>query len=168
MTILSKSHFAVRISVLLVLLSLCLMPAVAIRAQDAAPIVDAVAELPSDGTTIVVTPPAEDPGALSPLVLYGIIVVLAILLVGAMVYASSITRFLAQLVPPETASAIYASGVRFGLQVALNQAAQTPSQLDDGFFEEMARLRGLQVTKHVDGTYEVTQNLNHTTPRMPV
>jgi hypothetical protein len=66
-------------------------------------------------------------------------------------------RFLAKLVPPETASAIYASGVRFGFQIALNQASQTPTPLDDEFFEEMARLRGLQVVKRADGSYEVTQ-----------
>ena len=77
-------------------------------------------------------------------------------------------RPLATLVPPETAGAIYASGVRFGLQVALNQAAQTPNPLDDEFFIEMARLRGLQVIKRIDGTYEVTQNQNHSTPIMPV
>jgi hypothetical protein len=58
--------------------------------------------------------------------------------------------------------------VRFGLQVALNQAAQTPSDLDDEFFAEMARLRGLTVIKRIDGTYEVTQSTNHTTPIIPV
>jgi hypothetical protein len=87
---------------------------------------------------------------------YVIVVVLALLLVGAGVFNGYITNTLKTLVPPETANSIYQSGVRFGLQVALNQAAQTPTSMDDEFFTEMARLRGLTVVKRIDGTYEVT------------
>jgi hypothetical protein len=124
--------------------------------------------MPVEATPILVIPAEDIPNDANLPLVYGVVGVLAILLVGAMIYSSTITRYLATLVPPETASAIYASGVRFGLQVALNQAAQTPSPLDDEFFVEMARLRGLTVIKRVDGTYEVAQSQNHSTPTMPV
>lgn len=87
---------------------------------------------------------------------YVIVVVMALLLVGAGVFNGYITNALKTLVPAETANSIYQSGVRFGIQIALNQAAQTPSELDDEFFTEMAKLRGLTVVKRIDGTYEVT------------
>lgn len=86
---------------------------------------------------------------------YGLVIVLALLLVAAWIFGAYITGWLAKLVPPETAASIYQSGVRFGLQVALNQAGQTPSSLDDEFFEEMASARGLVATKtkNTDGTF---------------
>ena len=120
--------------------------------------------MPTEAAPILVIPAENIPNDANLPLVYGVVGVLGLLLVGAMIYSSTITRYLATLVPPETASAIYASGVRFGLQVALNQAAQTPSPLDDEFFSEMARLRGLQVTRRIDGTYEVTQTQNHTVP----
>lgn len=85
------------------------------------------------------------------------VIILAGLLIGAFLLNSRLTGFLATLVPPEVAAKIYQDGVRFGFQIALNQAARTPGTLDDEFFEEMARLRGLQVTKRADGTYDVIQ-----------
>lgn len=86
---------------------------------------------------------------------YLVVVVLALLLVGAMVFSAHITKFIATMVPPETASSIYQSGVRFGLQMALNQARQTPMTADDDFFKDLARQRGLEVSLLPDGTYEV-------------
>src|SRR5687768_15898571 len=163
MKILSKSMSVVG---LLMLVGLFLLPIAAIQAQDA-PTVNAT-EMPAAPTPILVIPAEEIPNDANLPLVYGVVGVLAILLVGAMIYSSTITRYLATLVPPETASAIYASGVRFGLQVALNQAAQTPSPLDDEFFVEMARMRGLTVIKRIDGTYDVTQNQNHSVPTMPV
>jgi len=82
---------------------------------------------------------------------YFIVVVMAVLLVAFLVFGRYIIRLLTKLVPIETASSIYASGVRLGFEIALNQAAQTTSPLDDEFFEEMARLRGLKVTVNKDG-----------------
>lgn len=88
---------------------------------------------------------------------YIVVIALAVLLVAALIFGGRIIPYLANLVPAETASSIYASGVRFGFQIALNRAAQTPSPLDDEFFEEMARTRGLQVIKRPDGSYDVIQ-----------
>lgn len=78
---------------------------------------------------------------------YVIVVVLAVLLVGAMIFGAYVTGWLAKLVPPETAASIYQSGVRFGFQVALDKAAKTASPLDDEFFTELARARGYAVEK---------------------
>lgn len=85
---------------------------------------------------------------------YVIVVVLAVLLVGAMIFGAYVTGWLAKLVPPETAASIYQSGVRFGFQVALDKAAKTASPLDDEFFTELAQARGMSVEKIVapDGT----------------
>lgn len=96
-----------------------------------------------------VAPAGNDPLAIV------IVVVLALLLVAGGVYGARLTNLLATMVPPETAASIYQSGVRFGLQVALNQAATTATPLDDEFFMGMARDRGLTVVKRIDGTYEV-------------
>lgn len=170
MTNRSKAAYPIRpfIVLIIVTMSLCFLPLSAAYAQDE-PIPTSDSAGPAEeATPVLYIPPEEIPNDASLPLVYGIVGVMALLLIGAMIYGSYITRFLATLLPPETASAIYASGVRFGLQVALNQAGQTPGPLDDEFFIEMARLRGLQVIKRLDGTYEVTQNSNHTTPFIPV
>jgi hypothetical protein len=84
---------------------------------------------------------------------YVIVVVLAVLLTGLLIFGSRMIPYLAKLMPPETASSLYEAGVRFGFELALNQAAQTPSLLDDEFFERMAQARGHRVTvfKDADG-----------------
>lgn len=163
MKILSKR---VAVVGLLMLVGLLFLPVFVIQAQDEGPAVADVA-VTDAAPPILVIPSEEIPNDANVPLLYGAVGVMGALLTGAMAYSSYIMRFLAKLVPPETASAIYASGVRFGLQVALNHAAQTPSPLDDEFFTEMARLRGLQVVRRIDGTYEVTQNLAPTPPIMP-
>lgn len=86
---------------------------------------------------------------------YVVIIVLALLLVCAQVYGAYVTRFLAKLVPPETAASIYESGVRMAIEAGLNQAAATESELDDEFFLNLAKGRGLPVIKHPDGSYTV-------------
>jgi hypothetical protein len=101
------------------------------------------------GTPVYLNAPADSPLA------YGIVTVLALLLMGAMVFGAYVSGLLAKLVPPETAASIFQSGFRYGLQVALNQAGQTKSPLDDEFFQEMAQQRGLQVIRaqNSDGTF---------------
>lgn len=148
----------------LVIFALFIIFAQPVFAQDETPDVPPAATVEQMPVTVVptlaptaaptppVTPPAA-PTTADPIA-YLIIVVLAVLVVAAGVYGGYITKFLATLVPPETAASIYQSGVRFGLQLALNRAAQTPSELDNEFFVEMARLRGLKVTK-VGGEYVV-------------
>lgn len=109
-----------------------------------------------------ITTPTPAPGTIPtegavsvPFLVYVPVGVLAALLIGALVFGGRLMSFLAILVPPDTAAKIYQDGVRFGFQIALNQAAQTPGTLDDEFFEEMARLRGLTVTRRADGSYDV-------------
>lgn len=87
---------------------------------------------------------------------YLVVVVLAVLLVAAFIFAGYITGALAKLVPPETAASIYQSGVRMGIELGLNQAARTPTALDDEFFIGLASQRGLEVSL-VDGIYVVKQ-----------
>lgn len=87
-----------------------------------------------------------------------VIVVLGTLLTGAGIYGAYITGWIAKLVPPETAASIFQAGFRFGIQMALNQAAGTAGTADDDFFLEMAKARGLTVNKRADGTYEVIQS----------
>lgn len=105
-----------------------------------------------------VTPPApvQVAAAADSALYYLVVVVLALLLTAAVVFGGYITKYLAALVPAETAASIYQSGVRLGIEVALNQAAKTSSPLDDEFFESMARQRGLVVTKQADGSYSVS------------
>lgn len=95
-----------------------------------------------------------DAAAQNPLY-YGVVVVLALLLVAALIFGGYITQWLAKLVPPETATSIYQSGVRMGLQLALNQAVLTASPLDEEFFTDLATQRGYSVEKLADGHYEV-------------
>lgn len=84
-----------------------------------------------------------------------VLIVLAVLLSGSQVYGAYITRFLARLVPPETAQSLYESGVRFGYQTALNRAALTPSADDDEYYIKEARARGLEVVTLPAGGYQV-------------
>lgn len=130
----------------------------AVATDEAGPNVTVNVNLPPTDTSE--TPgsgiPANNETAPSSPIYYVIVVVMATLLVAVTIFGGYIINALKALVPAETAASIYQSGVRFGLQVALNQAAQTPGTLDDEFFTEMARLRGLTVVKRIDGTYEVT------------
>lgn len=101
---------------------------------------------------------------------YVIVVVLAVLLVGAMIFGAYVTGWLAKLVPPETAASIYQSGVRFGFQVALDKAAKTASPLDDEFLTELARTRGMVVEKITapDGTVQyVVKSAVTPSPSLP-
>jgi hypothetical protein len=135
---------------------------VTIVAEEPAAIV--TEESGGDVTVIVNNPPAEpdDEGGTpnqgqidnSPIT-YVIIVVLALIVVASLVFNAQITRLLATMVPPETASSIYQAGVRFGLQVALNEAAKTETSADDDFFKKLAADRGLEVNRLANGLYEV-------------
>ena len=134
-----------------------------IKAQDIpSPVVFPTIEATTVSDEVTVTHPAlldelpesNGPPTTDPIV-YVIVVVLAVLLVAALAFGAHITRSLATLVPPEVATSIYQAGVQFGLEVALNQAAETETQVDDDFFKKLAADRGLEVTRLPDGRYEV-------------
>lgn len=89
---------------------------------------------------------------------YIFVVLAGILVIAGGIYSRGIISLVATLVPPETATSIYQSGVRIGFQMALERAAQTPTLADDEFFTELAKTRGLLVIKsqNPDGTFSYT------------
>ena len=131
-------------------------------ASDEAPVNSTVVsgEVPDTGTVIINNIPESDEdndnqsSPVSP-IYYLIVGVLALLLVGAMVYNAQIVKFVATMVPPETATSIFQAGMRFGIQVALNEAVKTPTEADDDFFKKLAADRGLLVKRLASGAYEV-------------
>jgi hypothetical protein len=118
---------------------------------------------PAPGTVIINNIPdsnssdnaSDNESAPASPIYYVIVGVLALLLVGAMVYNSQIVKFLATMVPPETAASIFQAGFRFGIQTALNEAVKTPTEADDDFFKKLAADRGLIVNRLGSGAYEV-------------
>jgi hypothetical protein len=107
-----------------------------------------VVENAQDGT-VIVTPREDNP------INYVIVVIAGVVIVAVLIFGGVIVGYVSKLVPPETANSIYQSGVRMGLQLALNNAAQTPTPYDNEFFEGLAQTRGFEVIKHADGHYEV-------------
>jgi hypothetical protein len=111
-------------------------------------------EVASTGPVIVNDMPDSNAPPTDPIV-YVVVIVLAVLLVAALVFGAQIVNALKTLVPPEIAFSIYQAGVRFGLQMALNEAAKTPTDVDDAFFKKLAADRGLIVNRSGTGAYEV-------------
>lgn len=107
-----------------------------------------VVENAQDGT-VIVTPRDDDP------INYVIVVIAGVVIVAVLIFGGVIVGYVSKLVPAETANSIYQSGVRMGLQLALDNAARTSTPYDNEFFEGLAQTRGFEVIKHADGHYEV-------------
>lgn len=97
----------------------------------------------------------------------GVIAIVIVLTIG-LVFGPQIIGYLSKLVPPETAASIYESGVRFGYQIALNQAASTANKYDDEFVLSQARGRGYTVTSMPDGSYHLEPPKFTTTSTAPL
>lgn len=108
------------------------------------------------GTTMaqdVVVTPAPDLAFQA--LIYGGLIVLALLILAALIFGARIVKALETLVPAETAASIYQSGLRLGIEFGLQRAQQTASPLDDEFFVGLAKQRGLTVHKDENGVYHV-------------
>lgn len=152
-----------RIVSLFVIALLCLLalPSLAQDEPDAAPAATVDAPIvqnitAEEGSTVNVTPKdtADGDSSDDPLN-YVIVVVAGVVIVAVLIFGGMIVGYVSKLVPPETANSIYQSGVRMGLQLALNNAAQTSTPYDNEFFEGLAQMRGYEVIKLANGRYEV-------------
>lgn len=83
--------------------------------------------------------------------------ILILALGSVLVYAARTNDKVAALIPPDVAARLLDQGDRL-LQVALTNAAVTPSEFDDQALITLLSLRGWKVTGDADSGYVVTKD----------
>lgn len=86
--------------------------------------------------------------------------IFVLILGGVLLYAARTNDKVAGLIPPEVAARLLDQGDRL-LQVALTNAASTPSEFDDQALITLLSLRGWRVTGDADSGYVVTKDSNN-------
>jgi hypothetical protein len=124
---------------------------------------DASVTVSNDGQTTTVTLPAPAAPAAPPAQDNGInwqtifMSVLAAIIVVDRITGQGLQKVLATLIHPDKAKMLIETGIRIGLQIALNNAAKTPDAADDAEWIRQARDAGFTATLQPDGTYSLVR-----------